>query len=235
MIITDLTNMGGVRDSRRRMMMETYARRCPYVTDGLLLCYDGIHNGKTGHDSASRIWYDWSGNGNDLPLLEEFSFGDDYLTGTWDGNGQKQIAIEFPYEVPQDGYSVEIVGKNNGIFMRFSNSLQMTANYNILSLNGLGGRNSRIDMGIAGTTAAYENTFAWYYTQALIGFGSQTSYVKGEEFQTLNNTLHPSQFLSFRWAYYGKKPINAIRIYNRLLTLDELRHNYRLDVARFNI
>lgn len=86
-----------------------------YVTDGLVLHYDGIKNTAMGHDAFSTTWKDLSGNGNDGTLMGGGTWNENSLN--FDGIDDYVEALD-PTNIPMgsSAYTMEIVfetGMNN--------------------------------------------------------------------------------------------------------------------------
>lgn len=59
---------------------ESKSKELGYVTDGIVLHYDGVLNTKMGHNANSSVWNDLSGNENDGILKNGPAWGDNYLS-----------------------------------------------------------------------------------------------------------------------------------------------------------
>lgn len=61
---------------------ESKSKELGYVTDGIVLHYDGVLNTKMGHNANSSVWNDLSGNEND-GILKNFNLNN---TNNWKSN-----------------------------------------------------------------------------------------------------------------------------------------------------
>ncbi len=120
-------------DKKRFNIQETN-----YVTDGLVLHYDGINNTGNGHASGATTWKDLSGNGNDGILN---GFNDDENNG-WNANYLKfdgvNDSIVTSKEIDYKGskaITVQFVDVN-GIFDNLNLAMLFESSYNFNDVEG---------------------------------------------------------------------------------------------------
>ena len=216
---------------RRRLMMADH-----YVGGGLLLHLDGINNTGHGHDPNPAVWTDLSGNGHDATLTRIIAgnlFGDRYMDGDivwgeadlgrWVEGATVECVVlsptgEYPYD-PPDGaimtptslsmdYAVSNWGKSSWI-----------------AYSGLGNLNGEY----AGRI----------YHKACSGDGAPVylNGVKGPDITVYGGSVRHVQL-----AHKGdqatrivRAQIYAVRVYDRVLTADEVAHNYAVDKVRFGL
>lgn len=204
-----------------------------YVKDGLVLQYDGINNTGNGHSNTETVWKDLSGNGNDGTLVG--------IDGNYD-SGWKDEALRL------DGIN-DYVYKNMGID-RYNSTIEVVYKYSdgsnvfasdineylsidskvnlkdnqIATLNKESAINACIVFNKIsqdrGSMQVFENSRFISETSSNIASGKYIILGANE----INN---PSQF--------AKADIYAIRIYNRVLTQEEINQNYKIDRFRFRI
>ncbi|MBR1609554.1 MAG: hypothetical protein IJ678_08080 [Kiritimatiellae bacterium] len=230
----------------------------PYVTDGLVLHYDGIWNAGFGvHDSAATVWKDLSASGNDAEFVYLAPGGgwlDNAYSFETNGHFQTQSAIDlgtsFTVQTVTDhsGYVHQsntwpwFLGSADAKFSVYPNSGKPHV---VLNADGVIGGSHRSEFDWTNKrylTAMMDCTSnvlfeasardrAWSVGSGPTPLGSQEFTIGG-----------PSTTASFsgsdsaedkRRARSARTPYHAVRVYNRLLTDDELAHNRAIDEARF--
>lgn len=220
-----------------------------YIKYGLVAQYDGINNTGNGHSSSTTTWKDLSGNGNDgilkgcewydncLKLARE---NNDYVnmgSQNYDSITLEIVALHDNINNDEIDYISNFEGCGYGITYNYLNSQanQMwiydidSESYKSVSSNSVVSINN-----IYSLSGSYDG-------KVLKLFENNTKYsldLKGRI------KLFPNVFLML-----GMNPnenndsggghlsgrIYSVRVYNRALTDEEVKHNYNIDKARFGI
>ena len=215
---------------------EKYTDANNYIKNGLVLHLDGMQNTRKGHSINTSVWEDLSGNGNDYNLNnveilnKSMKFlGDSSSYGVLSTNLSQIFG-----ENVNDVRTIELVVK------------PYTTSGVILS----GGRTSQKAFGFFNAylipTISIRNTFL--IENALSK--SNYSIIYNNNVNVKQNTVDIEGTKNDQWditeniSYIGKRgngntsysgEIMAIRIYNRALTEEEIKHNYQIDKERFNL
>ena len=204
-----------------------------YIKSNLVLQVDGIKNTRNGHSDNTNIWYDLSGNGNNL-TLENISWTDDSAVFNnslaYTDNTVENITVEMIVKEDSSKNGPIYIGwfGNNRHMMAYydNNCIQLSANVNFYQLTNNYTRNSI--SAIYKTTTdvidkCYINSKQGVITSSN-DYWAQTAphYIQIGKYANTN---------SYRFA--GE--ICAIRIYNRALTEEEIKHNYEIDKIRFGL
>lgn len=218
---------------RRRLMMADH-----YVGGGLLLHLDGINNTGHGHDPNPAVWTDLSGNGHDATLTRRFDgdlFGDRYLDGDlcWGesdlGNAPAVMTVECVVRSITDPWS----GPTEGLII---------SDANISTIYAIS------DWGASGWTqysSLTDNLNREYagqiFYKACSGTGNPV-YFNGIQDDRLDNVPGGrSRIIQLACKNDQKNErivraqIYAVRVYDRVLSADEVAHNYAVDKARFGL
>ena len=215
-----------------------------YIKDGLILHYDGIANTRKGQNIDATSWEDLSGNKNDGKLngctwLEnalKLNGTSDYVTlgelnypnitleivGSSDDVNNNSNETEYICNYETGGYGLSYSTKN--FFSVYTNSYyrvygsDVVAN-KIYSLSGNYSPNSGLVL--------YENGQKYSNAQNLGAISYPT-----------NNTelclgANPSGSKGVSMWLNGK--IYSVRVYDKVLTEEEIENNYKIDKNRFNI
>ena len=213
------------------------AKYIDYVKDELKLRYDGINNTGTGYSANPSVWKDLVGNNN----------GTFIGTTAWDGKGLAfngtNTKVSFKGDITNEytmsvvilpvltGAYPRLIGETSGNTVFPGIYLHSTNVYKI----GLYGHN--ID-------SIYSNSVAPSATErtsivVTYSGGVSKLYVNGEYIGALNvATSVASQTTAYLGAngasnrYYTGKMYSFLR-YSKVLTADEIRHNYSVDELRF--
>lgn len=201
-----------------------------YVSNGLVLLLDGVKNTRNGHSTSSSIWEDLSGNNNDLTLENVvINSNNMYLNG----NDSKMYS-----EKALDVVSVEIVleleEKNEYVYIAsFGNNLKCMA---WSPVKDKGFSLGHVNKGYLVENLYKKNSISVQYDPDLMYLNSErlTNNLASESWAL------PSSY-PIAFCFYGnnnyrmKGKIYSIRIYNRALTEEEIKHNYIVDKARYGI
>lgn len=211
--------------------------RLGLVTDGLVLHLDGIENTRHGHNSAARTWEDLSGNGIDWVLPTAQSFSTDYLSCP----GGNMCADPVNSSVINSTtlgahtyfnsftYQTVLQSNNSGTWAAWIFGIHGLTHYssyfifntdnvvrNICSHNG---------------TGFYQITMMFPpSTQICRINNSNIGFTGGDRWNA--NTYTMSGVIAGS-SINGK--LYSVRVYNRILTDDELYANWIRDKNRFNI
>jgi len=215
----------------------------PYVTDGLVLYYDGIWNAGVGaHDASADIWKDLSATGNDAEFVK-LADGGKWLADAYsfetNGHFQTQSAISLGAS-----FTVQTVTAD-GKFQIYPNN---NTPHVVLNADGLigGGHRSELDWTdkhfltamfdvssnvIAQTTSIAAN---WWKTgKTSTGPASQKFCIGGCDATFAENNKGNDTAAAYRTARAARTPYHAIRVYSRLLDENERARNRTIDEARF--
>lgn len=207
-----------------------------YITDGLLLHYDGINNTGNGHDSTTTTWVDLSGNGNDATITG----------GTWENN-----SVKFTVASTENG-----IKTNNNFPLNFSQTMNVVFKYT--EIDG-------IDPVLGSRTDYTDGFFLWNHTDNLridtkgestrISVGSRldanTDYnitvtFSGTDVKVYRNgvldttTTFTTASLDFPLTIFTAAEqsnslgnVYSVKVYNRALTDAEVLQNYKMDKVNY--
>ncbi len=228
----------------------------PYVTDGLVLHYDGIWNAGLGvHDAAATVWKDLSATGNDADFVSEAT-GGGWLDNAYNFETNGYFITQSVQDFGDDNTIQAVLGKpythqsstwpfivgsskaNNNFY-----SLYPSANNNVaLNVDGITGLDwsSRANCGSWGqnyvTAMMHETNSVVFQTTTIPAFkeGTKAYTAMGARYWTIG-APHTTSYSSAadRLARRHRVPFHAIRVYSKLLSEDELAHNRAVDEARF--
>ena len=221
----------------------------PYVTDGLLLHYDGINNTGLGHSSTITIWKDLSGNEHDGELI---NFSNPMTTESgWIKNGLR---------MDKSTNNNNNVSKNLG---KTYNIEEITVSFNLVFHDTLGGGGGdytypiklrdndiiNLSLGtrsnvqlmyysgnntvITGCSISPEVNYTLTFVQE--NLTTRKLYVNGDLISTTNSLVLTNIIFNnivTDNAFY-RRTLHNIMIYNRALTATEIARNYQNDLDRF--
>ncbi len=220
-----------------------------YVTNGLIHHWDAIDNTGSGHDSSASVWADLVGNNNLTILGSSITWGGNYLNfgGT---TGHKLLSAN--NAETSGGKTVEVVFKPDSVqsaavICAFCNEENDTADSNAYgkiniysdnTINCKGESSSCYQTGLAALTdlnsisASYSanTTISACYVNAVAKTANGATHSLRGSSKKISVGASPT---SYNYAFKGK--IYAIRIYNKILTAEEVAQNYSVDVARFEL
>ena len=233
-----------------------------YISDNLLLWYDGYANTGTTRTQTTTTWKDLSGTGNNA-TVSGATWYDKYLSfdGTNDYartsssinyNNSKAFTIQFVGTIsPQTKRTILFESSansnhNNGSF--YINTNDFGTNEITLAMKYTTGNNHKMADNILNdnlvsytisfdSTKEYNEYISIYKNieeQALIVGGTEGLHDKNVSEKTLSNYV---LYIASRAGteQFTKMNINSIRIYNKALTEEELLHNYNYDIEKFNL
>ena len=216
-----------------------------YVLDGLIHRWDAINNTRQGHDASVNVWEDLVGT-NDLTV-------NNFSNITWldnavqfaGVNGTRFIGSEASTDA--SGKTVEVVfsestARTEAICSMFHNTSNVNGAWGKIALysDGTFGVKGGSDKTYTGVAIADFHSISASYDSAI----SVNAVYANAVAATLSNNTHslstssanPSvggSPTSYDYAFSGK--VHAIRIYDRILTAEEVAQNYAVDVSRFNL
>lgn len=201
-----------------------------YVTDGVVLWYDGIENTRSGHNSKSSYWHDLSGGGRDYPynsknvvssLCCEFNGRGGVVVGGGPGTAFagncKFVEIVIDIRNANVAQTVMSIGNIAGTTYIKSSSVCFFGNKNSRSVPALDGVHYY-------NSLLYRDNAIVPHSTAADSFTHATFLNAGHLFCYNNATDYP---------LYGR--LYAFRVHNRILTDDEILNNYLVDKVRFGI
>lgn len=232
----------------RRMVKMSYTSK-DYIRDGLIAQWDGIENAGFGaHDANATTWKDLTGNhvlsydftpsftdnAFELPGTDKVAYCESNL---WrDAVNVNQCTVEMCFK----GYSVG--GNNSIIALSRGKSSGLERAWWQWGNVAFGYRIS------TGSTWSNDTLLPRGETDDVsLSFPLADMYMNGTRVMTgspgtLNiqsNTLVIGRIGAFKSTINGfvsmRADIHSIRIYNKVLTADEIAANYAVDKARFNI
>ncbi len=219
-----------------------------YIADGLTAFYDAINNIGSGHSNNTKVWKDISGNGNDL----KHQGSEDV---TWNDNAYDFVTPETNYFETENAISlgnssrtIEIVcsleeeGVENllGLGTENAGTLNDVIYYN----NGVNINNYGNQANEGSSDRALEKGRTYITTITYDSTSHTTNYytnLQGKEnvaFQTINTAATTLTVGKGKDSTHNKNKrfkLQAIRIYNRVLTEEERITNYTLDKERYGI
>ena len=216
-----------------------------YVKYGLLVHYDGIDNLAVGsHDETAGVWKDLSGNGHDLELANQ---------GSWVVNGRentKDGRLGWIDRVYADmaatmNYTVDIVAKPSAVSARFC----YIGNYNLVNANSVCFENAA-GGGFRWFSAGSPDWKPAVYAKAnetavfsfTVGSDRYRLFKDGEQEAEVVGTANSTSTDGRRSALGGdnargnmafKGTYNALRLYDRPLSKEEVAVNAAVDRVRF--
>lgn len=234
-----------------------------YITDGLILHLDAINNTPEGHRNDSPIWYDLSSSGYNASLTN-CVWHNDYIifeTDTDIGYGDFGSNINFGNITTPT--TIEIVGEyhsgkwisssyqkflsNTNAVLRNAeganvwNSLSTTAGHIYYQGSYGAGIRFRNITGYDLNPRYYHHTISTHLNYAANSYKRAYRNGGGGEDSSISRyeaegNLLSSWNVSFNYRYVtAPAKFYALRLYNRLLTVEEIKHNARLDKMRYNI
>ena len=218
-----------------------------YVTDGLVLHYDGIMNTATGHSSTTKKWKDLSGNGNDLSAISDSNV-------TWSENSLNFNNSNKAIVIASDSVNTNIknIINSNVFTMQFllnkyeyhSNTAWPTIlwsgndkfsfyteknnwEYFRFKNNGNAGPDiQKVDAINKMVTIVFD------LNNNVVKEYSNTQLVDSE---TISNQIGIDNLNFSRDDQITTFGINNLRIYDTALSNSQIEKNYRIDKSRFGI
>ena len=248
----------GMNIAARNAMLVKGGWKNPYITDGLVSMWDGEWNAGPGmHSSDTLTWKDLSGNDNDLIVRLASLWGNNSLY--CDGNswsayrtgGINYQTIECVYQTVSfktikndtSGTRTIFYGATSSRLLntpelrtdqRYETSIPR-ASVELYSINSV------VVVGIATANDGETHQICGIYNDATTGT-PKNGYFNGQRHETYtrwnwgiysDTVVGDRQIDAQGWPWNGN--VNAVRLYSRALTADEIAANYAVDKARFNL
>lgn len=209
---------------RRRLMMQVKAQplECPYITDGLVFWLDGINKGK-----SSAGWQDLISK-NVFPWIARTTQGENCVIF---GSGSTSM---YNNKVPIFGTNSTIEGccsgsSNSRWQIVFIQNIMMLARDDTgkqltFKTKRTGGR-FNVTVPTTFTASANDNV-------ALVN-GVKSTTIQNSDWNAASGTNIGARGGNGAYSYVGN--VHSIRVYNRLLTEEEMLFNQQVDNERFNL
>ena len=240
-----------------RKLTEEEMKEPEYVKEGLIVWYDGINNTRIGHDSTATIWENLVEDANNGTLKNvDFSSSSGWTNNSLILDGVNDwVQMSYLY---YDNMTVEIVAKpldvnitkyqiyisnfeNGGIGIRKDDTNHNVGlAYSKTSSSFVGAasdKNIRIGQ-IYSMSAAYDGNTMYFSENGNLYTKEQSGLVTKPQNSTTfaigTNPSGTSEGLPDNAARTNLE-VYSVRIYNRALTEEEIKHNYEIDEQRFKI
>lgn len=216
-----------------------------YIRDGLLAQYDGIYNTRGGHVPGATTWEDISGHGNDAQIYGAYDgmWANGALNYNWTLYAltpELALGNAFTVEIVTDGYSDDTRPVGYGYpspFWCLSDnpttwvSGLTTKNINFKSLKAGNRPTAAYNFGVITLRYGDGQASIWQPASGTVSqdgttpsYAAQIYYLGGWGASDVMPDPRGR-------AWYGR--MHGYRIYTRVLTDDEVAHNYAIDAARF--
>ena len=218
-----------------------------YVTNGLIHQWDAINNTRSGHDASVNTWEDLVGT-NDLTV-------NNYSNITWLDNAVRFTGVTgtrfLGSEASTDaaGKTVEVVfsvttAQTATICTMFHSTQYVNYAYGKITLYsdstfGVKGQSDKTYTIGSATITDFHSISASYSaatTAQNVFANAQTATLGTATHSMSTSSVNPSVGgcpNNYDYPFSGK--VHAIRIYDRILTAEEVAQNYAVDVFRFNL
>lgn len=223
-----------------------------YISDGLVLYLDGVNNTGNGHDSTATTWKDLSGNNNDA-TLNNFEYtstsgwddncmildGSDDYAQVGDSESMKPVAQTVEIVFNRTGISNNNSSNRGIVFVRWMGYTFETNAINNNKFSVSYGRNngyldseSLLDINSKYLlTSTHSNNKSKMYINSIYENEQEKTPATYESIYT-NNCTYIGKYND---STHFKGNIYAIRMYNRALAEQEIKHNYEVDKERFGL
>ena len=203
-----------------------------YITEDLVFQVDAIQNTRNGHKSNANTWEDLSGNGNDL-ICDNITWTDDSAVFNnslaYTDNTVENVTVEIVFKQAE--------GTSGQMYIGFFGH-----EYHILSLN------DNNQLSFSTETYSYQSEDNYKRNTITAVYNSKGSNIRYGYCNSIKLS-HASKYVSLRelmphYIQIGKYSgdsyifvgeVCAIRMYNRVLTEAEIKHNYEIDKIRFGL
>ena len=203
-----------------------------YIKSNLVLQVDGIENTLNGHSDNTNIWYDLSGNGNNL-TLENVSWTDDSAVFNnslaYTDNTVENITVEMVVKQNENtnGYIyVGYFGNNQHLITLYDNNKLLFSHNNKFYQGFNNYRRNTVCAIFETSQGVVENSFLNSVRLSKTADGTTWT-------SNLSHYIQIGKYTDNQWRFAGE--ICSIRIYNRALTEEEIKHNYEIDKIRFGL
>lgn len=238
----------GIGQTNQISLYEESADTKEYVTDGLEVFYDAINNTGSGHSNTAKVWKDLSGKNHDLTYkgTEEVTWNDkayDFINPETNYfETEDDITLENTSRTIEIICSLEDDGVENlaGIGVSNGNNLNDVIYYNNgMNINSYSNQaNEGIDNKAFEKGRIYTTTIIYDNTSHTTSYYTNLQAKEGVAFQELNTSTSTLTVGKGKDRTHNKNKrfkLQALRIYNRVLTEEERLTNYELDKERFGI
>ena len=229
----------GARTAAWEMMRGGWTN--PYITDWLVGHWDGEWNSEGGkHDAVQDSLVDLSGGGHDMAFVGTHQINPKSVTIDGVSNAYgiingltwgPQNSQEFVLNVSAQQQYGRIIAENRGFRLAegvVDNTYMLGLCYGY-GLDGAIGSATRANLGTPySVVLTYDGEHLKYYVNGR--FADQTRIVFSGSFSGQTTFFNRT---SGERGVTGQ--IHAIRIYSRVLSAEEIAHNYESDKARFNL
>ena len=226
-----------------------------YIKQGLILHYDGINNTRKGNNPSNTIWEDLSGNNNNGKMINtnnsilykekgyEFTNNSDYIESI------KSLGLNSDPSI-----TIEFVGKFYGLQSGQTHASLFTVG-STAAINGqsfTGFLTSLISFGTVNSSIKTPNnletqkvfSITYKKSEGTFGLDNADIYINGEEqsvqegSKSSMNYVDTSIQIGRGWQWQNQNRtfngiIYSVRIYDRVLTEDEIQYNYLVDQHRY--
>jgi prepilin-type N-terminal cleavage/methylation domain-containing protein len=212
-----------------------------YVKDGLIIYLDGFDA------PVGNLWKDRSGNNNDATIsnatYDSLLKGYKFVPSTIDGTNDL-MTVSFGNGINPNGYSISVLAKlnstlgsqtfistatatNQRFYMGIYNSLYDTGiQTSVWGTTPTSGTRPSATNGTVLLTTQYDNGLAKFFLNNQYQFSkSYTTYTLATNFSL--------GYLVGSAGYYLDGNIYNVKIYNRVLSSDELLNNYNIDKLKY--
>ncbi len=220
-----------------------------YVKNGLQLYYDGEYNQNYKHNSSANIWADLSGNGNDCILHSNHTFSEDTKSLNCIKESKTySVSKNNIFNVRPDNFTVEYNAKFNSEEDGWVWSIRNTWGWE----GAQSGQYEKYQFtGLFDINQTNYSEIKYDLKHSKI-FSRVTSYGnKGQNIRSYENgnliktdTMGECEVENKKLQIAGTNwnddvslngSIYTMRVYNRVLTEEEIQINYKIDKSRFDI
>ena len=200
-----------------------------YVQDGLVLLLDGIENTRGGHSASTNVWEDLSGNNYDVTMENiQINNNNMYFSGTnskmYSENNINAVSVEMVLELEE----TEQIAQYIAYFGSTDKILAWSPTKNAISLGHNKKRYSIDELYKLSSISVQYNPDAMYLNSKKLelNVGSES---------WMYSSQYPFMISGYSGGWRMKGKIYSIRVYNRVLTQEEINYNYQIDKKRFGI
>lgn len=233
------------QDNSKKQEIHNKIKSQLYIKDGLVLYYDAINNTGSEHNNITTTWKDLSGKNNDGALTNmtinsvTTNWTDNYISF----NGQNNyISVPYSNSMALPNYTIEIVFNKEDIINEEKSVLISKEGEYTIELN----TDNTISFGIGSNNEYYKtieniNLNQNYHIAVTYESNIQKIYINGEFIgqNTVEGMVSQTQtdltIGANNTNYPFKGKIYTTRIYDHVLTENEISQNYKIDKQKYNI
>ena len=244
---TEILNEASIETSNGHRINAYVDNYNGYVSDGLVLWYDGYANTGTDRNYTTTTWKDLSGKGN-TSTLSGPTWYDNYLS--FDGsndyaykssgvvyNISKYNTIEVLYKIEKidTNYQMLFNTHKDGQSINQYGALWLFSNYT-MGYEYADGSSNFSDSRISVTSNDINKFMLLTSTRnnRTYKLFNKSNLINEKEFSFDAKTPEASVYVGGPENYFKGK-IYSIRVYNKALTQEEVEHNYQYDKQKFNL